>query len=89
MNGGAPCNVCKQQVPLEVSNPKIINLRNSAVLIFEHEGPKVCPHCGTNIVPIVGGVAGLAMGFGVTPPEREKSLIIPGTVLPGGRKLEE
>jgi hypothetical protein len=73
------CSKCQQPVTINASiPPRIMNLQTCSIVVLEHDGQIVCPHCNAVLIPVVGQVGQIGMLLPEVPPDKQKQIIVPG-----------
>lgn len=82
------CNACNNAMEVDVSNPRIMYAPHTILIVIEHKGEMICPHCQTVVMPAVVALPG--MGFAMVPkpsPPQNKVIPVAAPGVPGGGKL--
>ncbi|MDE2099985.1 MAG: hypothetical protein KGL39_22215 [Patescibacteria group bacterium] len=72
-----PCAKCEKPVDFVIDQPRMINLPTVSMVVIEHAGKTVCPHCLSELVLAAAALQGIAFKSLAVPPQQQSNIIVP------------
>ena len=82
------CVNCNQQTQLEIPQLELVNANTVSMLVFAHDIPQSCEHCGQKYIFVLGGYhpqKGIVFGFQPLQEQGRQVIPAPAGVIPNIR----